>query len=86
MLMVSVPAAVQVRSIRVAVHMAVVATVAPWIVHLAVLMVPMPVAVEMPAVGVAMHVSMVVAVAIVAIYVLRLMDDSILGRSERLRR
>jgi hypothetical protein len=81
-LMVAVPPAVEVRAVRIAVHVPIVAVVAaPWFVHLAVLMISIPVAIEMPAVGVAMHVPMMVAVPVISIDVdvLRLVHDPILS-------
>ena len=85
-LVIAVRSAVEVRAVRVAMHMAVVVIVTPRSVHLAVLVMPMAIAIEMAAIGIAMHVSVMVAMPVVAIHVLRVMHKAISCRHGRQRR
>ena len=84
-LVISMPSAIEVPAVWVAMHVAPVALAARRNVHLAVLMVPMPIAVEVPAMRVPMHVAMMMTMPVIPVDVdfLRLMHDPILGRAER---
>jgi hypothetical protein len=80
-LMVSMPTAVQVGPMRVAVHVPMVVVVAPRIMYLAVFVISISLAIEMPPIRIAMHVPMMVAVAVIPIDVnaLRLLHNASLA-------
>jgi hypothetical protein len=88
-LVIPMPSAVKVRSVRVAVHMTPVALTAARNMQLAVLMVSVPPAVEMRPARVAVYVAVMVPVPVISrlhVNVLGAMNNPILGRSKWVRR
>jgi hypothetical protein len=73
-LVITVPSTIEVRAIRVAMDVAMVVIMPPWIVDLAMLMVAVPPTIEMAPMRVAMNMAVMMTVPIVAVDILRLVD------------